>query len=164
MYKDETKIKDRGEILLNLALSASQTETQFTLQESFAQYERFLRILMEHELGSNVDWCGIFPESAIVMLRQFAAHRGLPQAVTDVCCWSVYATALHKRTLDFSIMLGLVQRLRKVINDEKLPEELLNVFWTAAEYFIGAALTTIRHLRNNSEKIQRPEQLSALLE
>ena len=119
---------------------------------------------MEHELGSNVDWCGIFPESAIVMLRQFAAHRGLPQAVTDVCCWSVYATALHKRTLDFSIMLGLVQRLRKVINDEKLPEELLNVFWTAAEYFIGAALTTIRHLRNNSEKIQRPEQLSALLE
>ena len=162
--KDETKIKDRGEILLNLALSASQTETQFTLQESFAQYERFLRILMEHELGSNVDWCGIFPESAIVMLRQFAAHRGLPQAVTDVCCWSVYANALHKRTLDFSIMLGLVQRLRKVINDEKLPEELLNVFWTAAEYFIGAALTTIRHLRNNSEIIQRPEQLSALLE
>ena len=165
MYKDETKIKDRGEILLNLALSASQTETQFTLQESFAQYERLFRILMEHELGSDVHWCGIFPESATVMLQQFAAYCGLPQAVSDVCYWSVYANALQKRNLDFSIMLGLVQRLRKAINNGKLPEEeLLNVFWTAAESFIGAALRTIRHLRNNLEIIQRPEQLSALLE
>ena len=163
--KDKTKIKDRGEIRLNLALSASRTEAQFTLQESFVQYERLLRVIVEHELRSDVDWRGILPESATVMLRQFAAHRGLRLAVTDACCWSVYATALHKRTLDFSIVLGLVQRLRKAINEGKLPEEeLVNVFWTAADSFIAAALLVIRHLRNNSELIHKPEQLSALLE
>ena len=163
--KDKTKIKDRGEIRLNLAFSASQTETHFNLQENFAQYERLLRIFMEHELGSDGGWHGTFPESATVILRQFAALRGLPQAVTDACCWSVYATALRKYPLDFSVMLGLVQRLHKAIDNGKLSEEkLVNVFWRAADSFTGAALTTIRHLRNNSELIQKPEKLSPLLE
>ncbi len=163
--KDKTKPKERGEIRLNLALSASRTEAQFTLQESFVQYERLLRIVVEHELRSDVEWRGIIPESAAVMLQQFAAHRGLRQAVTDACSWSVYATALHKRTLDFAMVLQLVQRLRKAINDGKLPEdELVNVFWTGADSFVGAALSTIRHLRNNCELTHKPEQLSSLLE
>ena len=163
--KEKTKIKERGEIRLNLAFSASPTEAQFTLQESFAHYERLLRIFMEHELESNVDWCGNFPESATVMLRQFAAHRGLPQVVIDACCLSVYTTVLHRRTLDFSIMLGLVKRLRKAINDGNLPEEkLVNVFYTVVDSFIDAAMSTICHLRNNSELIQKPEKLSPLLE
>jgi BAI1-associated protein 3 len=165
--RDKTKVKERGEIRLNLTLSATRTDTaeQFTLQESFVQYERLLRIVVEHELRADVEWRGVLPDSAAVMLRQFAAHRGLRPSVTDACCWSVYSTALHKRTLDLVVMLNLVQRLRKAINDGKLPEEeLVNVFWTAADSFVVAALSSIRHLRNNSELNTKPEQLSALLE
>uniref|UniRef100_A0A0N8EGD3 Unc-13 D n=1 Tax=Daphnia magna TaxID=35525 RepID=A0A0N8EGD3_9CRUS len=165
--RDKTKTKDRGEIRLNLTLSASRPDTseQFTLQESFIHYERLLRIVVEHEMRGDSEWRGVIPDSAALMLRQFAAHRGLRQSVTDACLWSVYSTAFHKRTLDLSVMLGLVQRLRKAINDGKLPEEeLVNVFWTAAESFSVAALSAIRHLRNNPELSTRPDQLSALLE
>ncbi|EFX82091.1 hypothetical protein DAPPUDRAFT_316637 [Daphnia pulex] len=165
--RDKTKIKERGEIRLNLTLSATRTDTseQFTLHESFVQYERLLRIIVEHELRADVEWRGVLPDSAAVMLRQFAAHRGLRSCVTDACSWSVYATVLHKRTLDLGMMLNLVQRLRKAINDGKLPEEeLVNVFWTAADSFVVAALSAVRYLRNNPELSTKPEQLSFLLE
>ena len=63
------------------------------------------------------------------------------------------------------MMLNLVQRLRKAISDGKLLEdELVNVFWTAADSFAAAALSAIRYLRNNPELNTKPEQLSALLE
>lgn len=163
--QDKAKSKDRGEIRLNLALTASRNETQFTLQESFVQYERLLRIVVEHEMRSDNEWRGILPESVAITLRQFAAHRGLRPAVTDACSWSVYATALHKRTLDFTLLLGIIQRLKKAISDGKLPEEeLVNVFWTAADTFVGAALSAIRHQRNNSELCNKTEQFTALLQ
>lgn len=163
--RDKAKVKERGEIRLNLSLSASRTESQFTLQESFVQYERLLRIIVEYELRSDADWRGSLPDWATVMLAQFAAHRGLRQSVTDACTWSVYSSAFHKRTLDCTVLLALLQRLRKALNDGKLPEEeLVNVFWTGAESLTGAALSAIRHLRNNGELNNKPEQLLALLE
>ncbi len=72
--RDKSKIKERGEIRLNLTLSATRTDTseQFTLHESFVQYERLLRIIVEHELRADVEWRGVLPDCAAVMLRQFA--------------------------------------------------------------------------------------------
>jgi hypothetical protein len=51
------------------------------------------------------------------------------------------------------------------ITDGKLPEkELIDVFWTASDSFVVAALSLLRHMRNNPELSTKPEQLSALLE
>lgn len=161
----KSKVKERGEIRLSLSLSASRTESQFTLKESFIQYERLLRVIVEHQVRSDPEWRGSLPDPASVLLRQFAAHRGLRQAVTDACSWSVYATALHKRNLDFSMLLSLLQRLRKAINEGRLPEEeLVNIFWTATDTWVEAALSVIRYLRNSPELSSKPDQLLALLE
>lgn len=158
---DKTKVKKRGEIFLNLTFSISATDTA----ESYVHYERLLKIFVQHELRADLEWRGVLPDSAAVILRRFANHRGLRPSVTDVCCWSVYATTLPKRTLDFVEMLNLFRRLRMAITDGKLPEEeLINIFWMASDSFVVVALSSLRHLRNNPELSTKPSQLSALLE
>lgn len=111
------------------------------------------------------EWRGKLSETASLLLRQFAAHRGLRSAVTDVCLWSVYSAVLHRRTLDFNLVLSLLQRLRKAITGAKLPEEELNaVFWTASESFLSAVLSIVRHVRDQSDLCTNPSHLTALLE
>lgn len=108
------------------------------------------------------NWRGLLPDD---LLRQFAAHLGLGKSVTDVCSWSVYPIALHKRTLDFTLLLTLIKRLPKALKKGKLPEgELIDKIWTATDSFTEAALSAICNLRNNSEINTKPQQLSALLE
>lgn len=121
-----------------------------------------LRIIVEHEIRSDESWRGLLPE---YLLRQFATKSGLNQSVADVCSWSVYSSALHKRILDFTVLLPLIQRLRKALKKGKLSdEELVNMFWTATDSFIEAALTAICNVRKNYELNTKPQQLSALLE
>lgn len=163
--RDKSKGKERGDIRLSLSLSAVRTEAQFTLQDSFVHYEHMFRIIVEHEMRSDADWRGRVPDTAAALLRQFAAHRGLRQSVVDDCMWSVYASVLPKRPLDFVLLLNVLQRLRKAITDEKLvEEELVTVFWSGAESFATAALSVIRYLRNHADICSDPAQLSALLE
>lgn len=160
--RDKVKDKERGEIQLNLFLSTSRTESQSTLKESFTQYERLVKIVVEYQLRTDSNWRGELPD---YLLQEFAAHRGLRQPVTDVCSWSVFSTLLHKRTLDFTMLLSLIQRLRRAIVDGKLTEnDLLDVFWTATDSFVETALSAIHHLRSNSELNTNSIQLSALLQ
>lgn len=42
-------------------------------------------------------------------------------------------------------------------------DEVRSVFWTAAEAFITAALTSIRYIRSNVQLRSNPAQLAALL-
>lgn len=162
--RDKSRQKERGDIRLSLALSAVRTEAQFTLRDSFVHYEHMFRIVVEHEMRKDPEWRGHIPEAADSLLRQFAAHRGLKQSVVDDCVWSVYATALPKRTLDFVLLLNLIQRLRKAMSDDKLnEEELVAIFWSAAENFNSAALSVIRYVRNHPEVCSDGDQLAALL-
>lgn len=154
--------RERGEIQLKLFLSASQTESKFTLQESVVQYETLLRIVVDYELRADSNWRGQLPD---YLIRQFAAHRGLDRLVTDVCTWSVFSAAIHHRSLDFTMLLTLIQGLHTAMNDNKSNvKELIEMFWTATDSFIEAALSTICNLRNNSELNTNSEQLTALLE
>lgn len=121
-----------------------------------------MNIVVEHEIRSDANWQGQLPN---YLFSQFAAHRGLRQSVTDVCSWSVYSTALHKRILDFTLLFTLFQRLRKAFNYGKLPEEeLVDMFWAASDSFTEAALSVIRHFRNNPEINTSSHQISSLLE
>ncbi len=114
------------------------------------------------------------------MLRQLAIHRALRPLVTDVCAWSVYSAALHRRRLDFAgLVLPLLHRLKKSFMNSPenwaktaLPsdvstaaEDLFNTFWTASEAMITSALSVLRHgMRNHAELAGQPIQLNAILE
>jgi len=165
--RDKTKIKERGEIKLNLSVSASRAETQFTLKQSFIQYERILRAVLECELRSDPEWRGEMPETAVVALRQFAAHRSLRPPVTDVCLWSAYTMTLSRRTLDFCLLYGLLQRIRKAIHSDQFTvqvDQLSVIFWTSSETFVRDALSYIRHIRDNLHLCSSPAHLTALLQ
>lgn len=139
------------------------SETQFTLHENFIQYQNILKIVVEHELRADGNWRGLLPDWANVILGQFAVHRGLSQALTDICSWTAYSTVLQHRTLDFTILLDLIQKIHQAL-DKLSNEEHLNIFWTATDSFTEAALSIISNLRNNSELNTNSQQLSALLE
>ena len=50
---DKSKTKERGEIKLNLMLSATSVDVQFTLKQNIVQYERILRVFIEYHLRSD---------------------------------------------------------------------------------------------------------------
>ena len=159
--------KERGDIKLNLLLTASRPELQFTLAESCSQYERVLRTVVEHELVNDSEFRGHLPETATLLMRQLAAHRGLRAVAVDVCTWSILGgRALHKRTLDFTILVSLIARIRRAfsIPGEVIDPLLDQIFWSAADGVIHAGVSVVRHLRNNSQLSANPSQLNALLE
>ena len=51
--QDKTKVKERGEIKLNLMMSATSIDVQFTFKENIAQYQQILRVFIEHHLRSD---------------------------------------------------------------------------------------------------------------
>ncbi len=110
------------------------------------------------------EWRGGLGPSASIILRQFAAHRGLRPAVTDVCLWTAYVTVMQRRTLDFSVMHDLLLRLDSAFNDSKLPEETSQIFWAAADKFIENVLHVVRHLRSNPKLRTNPTNLISLLQ
>ena len=167
----ESDGKERGDIKLSLSLSASRPEQQFTLAESCSQYERVLRSVVEHELINDSEFRGHLPETATLMMRQLAVHRGLRPVAVDICTWSVLGKwALHKRTLDFTILVSLVSRIRRAFSipgagGEVMIDPLLDqMFWSAADAVVHSSVAAVRHLRNNSQLSTNPSQLNALLE
>ena len=160
--------KERGDIKLSLSLAASRPEQQFTLAESCSQYERVLRSVVEHELINDSEFRGQLPETATLMMRQLAVHRGLRPVAVDICTWSVLGRwALHKRTLDFTIFVSLVARIRRAFSvpSGELVDPLLDqMFWSAADAVVHSSVAAVRHLRNNSQLSANPSQLNALLE
>ena len=158
--RDRSTAKERGEIRLSLTLTASRTDgQQLSVQQSFVQYERLLRIFVEAEFKGRPDWRGELPESAAVMLRQLAAHRGLRPAITDICLWSVYSAACHKRVLDFQLVLGLIQRIKRFLPELADDDPPVATFWAAADSMVKAILSILRRSRSHPEL-----QLAALLE
>ena len=101
--------------------------------------------------------------TALSILRQFSAYRGLRQVATDICLWAVYSSVIHRRTLDFGIVYNLLLRLDKLL-DDKLAEQLVNAFWTSAESFISGALNAVRHVRNNPDIGSNPANMTYLLQ
>ena len=87
-------------------------------------------------------------------MRLFAVDQGLHSVVTDVCLWSVSSAVLHRRTLDFYLLLRLFGRLRKAVAGGKLAEEQLDdIFWTASESFLDSTVSIIRHVRDQPDII-----------
>jgi len=166
--QDKTKVKERGEIKLNLMMSATSIDVQFTFKENIAQYQQILRVFIEHHLRSDAEWRGHMNDLASLSLRQFAAHRGLRASVTDVCLWSTYTSTLMRRTLDYALLRSLLQRIRKSgidsVDQLNQLDAVGDIFWTAAQVFITAALTSIRHIRNNVQLRSNPAHLAALLQ
>ena len=103
-------------------------------------------------------------ESANMILRQFAAHRGLRPAETDVCLWSIYGYVIQRRMLDFSLVYSLLMRLDKAMDHGKLPEEIVQIFGSCSEKFVDGALRVIRHVRSYSEFNEDPSNLISLLQ
>ena len=144
-----------------MKFSALETDTHLFALHDGAKYCQIMgRIIAEHERLKNPEWRGHIPEAANSLLRQFAAHCGLQQSVLDDCIWSIYASVLPKRTLDFLLLLNLIRRRRNAMTDR----ELGTMFWNAAEKFNSVALSLIRCLKNHPEVGSDPRQLAALLE
>ena len=159
--------KARGDIKLHLSLTASRPEQQFTLAESCSQYERVLLAVVEHELINDSKFCGHLPETAKLLMGQLAAHRGLRSVAVDVCTWSVLGgQTLNKKTLDFAILVSIINRIRKAFSspNEVIDPLLDQMFWSAADGLVQSCLSIIRQLRNNAELLSNPSQLDALLE
>ena len=159
--------KSRGEIRLALALSANHPHSgpiTSAIRQSFIEYERLLRIVVEYQVRTDAEWRGVLPEAAAVALRQLAAQRGLRPLAADVCAFSVYAAALHKRQLDFvAVVAPLVVRLRKTLQEPSgQMEELVAVFFKASDQFVGTALSILRYWRGSGNV--KPDQLAALLQ
>ena len=137
---------------------------QFTLAESCSQYERVLRSVVEHELINDSEFRGHLPETATLMMRQLAVHRGLRPVAVDICTWSVLGRwALHKRTLDFTLFVSLVARIRRAFSvpgGEVVDPLLDQMFWSAADAVVHSSVAAVRH----SQLSANPSQHNALFE
>ncbi|XP_065318308.1 BAI1-associated protein 3-like [Gordionus sp. m RMFG-2023] len=172
-----TKSKVQGRVRLKLYLSTKE-DTNDSIEDNFSDIEQHIslyKIFIEYELRrlpeylSSYHWNGNLSSKAMVIMHQHAIQGDITEIQEALCKWEAYSYAHNIYSLDFSLILKLLQNLDYTYDENIINKDEENILSESFKSFIHNSLTSIINIdcnypATNKASNKRLETLLSCLE